>query len=723
MIRAPMFNVQKATWFEWWVGIFGVLMVFLVFPRWPPVMVWVAGILLIFSVALEYVPIPLGKAQGSFVMVVPLGAMMAYGPSVAVWLMLWTAAIAPLLRPRVTAWSTWLFNVGQYSLSALGMGFTFTLFSVPLVKGINYWNWSLILAVVFADGVFIALNHLFVHLLHALRGTFERQDVRTFLSGDVIHHAVSIAVAFLLTLALPAYPYIAPVMIFPAIVISLIFRNYSRTRGLQQVLAATMSLLGEFDLDTISSGVTKAVKNLTFADAVAIYIYDVEDDILRPMHVAPEQVAANFPLRELLHCDGGAVWDIVESQKWQYIVNTLRDSRVRWVSAVGPSYRSMAVFPMYSHGGLRGAIVLYGKRTHAFPETLGDVHLLASQVAVLFENANLYQTLQQQSIRDSATNLYNYRYFYVALEQAVKKAIQGQGVLSVVVIDVDSFKKVNDTYGHLAGDAVLASLSQLLLKSLGVDGVVARYGGEEFGILLPVDSLTAHHRMEKVRAEVARHVVCYDDYKLQGITVSIGIATYPEHGSNERDLLLKADSAMYWGAKQRGKNRSAVYTPALDTQLFVDHLTGFHTYHFLNQEVRESFINGTRDWGVVCLDVENVSLVNRNFGFEIGDRVLREISVRIRECLRLNEIACRYGGDEFLMMVPQISREHLENLALRIQRSVAARPFDAGAGTVISLRVRILANVYREVEDLAAVFEQVGMLFAKLQENSQKTLA
>lgn len=718
-----MADVQKATWFEWCVGVSGILAVIAVFPHWPGVTVWIAVILLVFSVALEYVPIPVGKAQGSLVMVIPLGAMMAYGPAVAVWLLLWTALIAPLLRPRVTAWSTWLFNVGQYSWSALGMGLVYSQFGVRAVSGIPSWSWRLLVAVMVADGIFMVLNHMSVHLLHLLRGTFAGQDVVKFLFGDGIHHAVSVPVAFLLTVALPEHPYLAPVVIFPAIVISLIFRMYSRTKGLQQVLAATTALFGEFELDAISSGVARAAMDLTFADAVAVYDYDEASDTLSPLHVTPEQVVTTSSPCTLPRSGGGAIWDIVESRKWQYIVNTLRDDRVLWNPAQVPTYRSMAVFPMYSHGRLGGVLVLYGLRTHAFPDTLGYVHTLASQVAVVFENAKLYQTLQQQSFRDPATNLYNYRYFYVALEQAVKKAAQERGELSVAVVDVDSFKKLNDTYGHLAGDAVLSSLAQLLVKTLGEDGIVARYGGEEFGVLLPVDFQVALHRMEKVRTEVARHVVVYDDYDLQGITVSIGVASYPEHSSNDRDLLLKADSAMYWGAKQKGKNRTAVYTPDLDAQLFVDHLTGFHTYHFLNQELRKSFANGVRDWGVLCLDVENISFVNRAFGFEIGDKVLREISVHIRECLRLDEIACRYGGDEFLIMVPKISREHLENMALRIQRAVAAHSFDASGGAVISLRVRILANVYREVDDLAEVFEQVGILFAQLQENSQKTLA
>ncbi len=126
-------------------------------------------------------------------------------------------------------------------------------------------------------------------------------------------------------------------------------------------------------------------------------------------------------------------------------------------------------------------------------------------------------------------------------------------------MDIDHFKRVNDTYGHSTGDTVLNSFAQILEKSSRITDYIARYGGEEFVAILPETSLSkAEELAERVRCQVAEHPIPLNDGKVLRLTISIGIAFFPEHGQSRHDLLEAADSAMY-AAKNNGRNQ--VKTP------------------------------------------------------------------------------------------------------------------------------------------------------------------
>ena len=155
---------------------------------------------------------------------------------------------------------------------------------------------------------------------------------------------------------------------------------------------------------------------------------------------------------------------------------------------------------------------------------------------------------------DGLTSLYNRRAFNDFLARAVAREDRQGGHFALLLLDIDRFKKLNDTYGHPAGDAALRHTAQLLTHQLRKSDLAARFGGEEFVVLLAsTDHAGAEHLAEKVRAEVERGRLVYDGARL-GVTVSIGLAVWPADGRDPEALVAAADRALY-AAKESGRNR------------------------------------------------------------------------------------------------------------------------------------------------------------------------
>lgn len=182
---------------------------------------------------------------------------------------------------------------------------------------------------------------------------------------------------------------------------------------------------------------------------------------------------------------------------------------------------------------------------------------IATQLLVAVENVRLYELTKKYSITDELTQLYNYRYLQQELRQEVGRSKRYDRPVSLIMIDVDYFKKYNDTYGHIKGDAVLAEIAMLLKGCCREIDKVARYGGEEFAIVLPeTDSTGAYIVAEKMREAIASHQFTGTGSTRDArLTISLGVASYPEHASGQEDLLKAADNALYL-AKNQGRNRT-----------------------------------------------------------------------------------------------------------------------------------------------------------------------
>jgi len=183
---------------------------------------------------------------------------------------------------------------------------------------------------------------------------------------------------------------------------------------------------------------------------------------------------------------------------------------------------------------------------------------VADQIALALANLRLREALRQQSVRDPLTGLFNRRYMEETLELELRRAVRSSRPLGVLMIDVDHFKRFNDSFGHDAGDTILREMSNMLRGSIRSCDIVCRYGGEEFAVILPEASLeVSRQRAEQLR-ERAGHLNARHHLESLGIvSISIGVASFPEHGNTSELLLEAADGALYC-AKREGRNRVSI---------------------------------------------------------------------------------------------------------------------------------------------------------------------
>lgn len=188
---------------------------------------------------------------------------------------------------------------------------------------------------------------------------------------------------------------------------------------------------------------------------------------------------------------------------------------------------------------------------------------LIQTVAVIHENIrlqaqlmDLYKIKSEQAIRDELTQIYNYRYFKEELEREINRSDRFKTHFSLLMLDIDFFKQYNDSFGHLAGDQLLKQLSELLQQNIRTTDTISRYGGEEFTIIMPgLEKSAAYQIAEKLRVLVAEYAFSFNEKAVgRTVTISIGLASYPEDATDPQELVRIADTALY-KAKRAGRNK------------------------------------------------------------------------------------------------------------------------------------------------------------------------
>jgi diguanylate cyclase (GGDEF)-like protein/PAS domain S-box-containing protein len=210
------------------------------------------------------------------------------------------------------------------------------------------------------------------------------------------------------------------------------------------------------------------------------------------------------------------------------------------------------------HLGFECAVELRNEsRTESLRNSLQRLAIsAASQIALSLASLQLRETLREQSIRDPLTRLFNRRFLEESFERELQLAARKGQSIAVLFLDLDHFKRFNDAFGHDAGDAVLQSLADLLRNFFRATDICCRYGGEEFAIILPEStSQDAALRADALRAEVKSLRLHYKKQPLGQLTLSVGIAAFPEHGSTSEELLKIADRCLY---ESKGRGRDVV---------------------------------------------------------------------------------------------------------------------------------------------------------------------
>ena len=223
--------------------------------------------------------------------------------------------------------------------------------------------------------------------------------------------------------------------------------------------------------------------------------------------------------------------------------------------------------PLVAQGEALGLLHLRHKDVKGSPSSSGEwythakrqrIHTIVDSLSLSLANLKLRSTLKQQSIRDPLTGMYNRRYMEETLEREILRAARNNESVGVIMTDIDHFKQFNDTFGHQAGDVLLQSLGHMFLTHVRGEDVACRYGGEEFILLLPGSTLEqTRQRAEELREKVHYMNVAFQGQSLGTVTLSFGVAVYPEHGAISEELVQVADQALY-RAKAEGRDRVIV---------------------------------------------------------------------------------------------------------------------------------------------------------------------
>jgi diguanylate cyclase (GGDEF)-like protein len=247
----------------------------------------------------------------------------------------------------------------------------------------------------------------------------------------------------------------------------------------------------------------------------------------------------------------------IENRHKEYV----SDTRQLGLKVLPPQFRteearSVIAVPLFFEGGLIGIFGMLSKQKEFLDSRqISLVEVMCNQAATSIANAKMHAEIKRMATTDGLTGLYNHRVFQQKLTEELKRSERQKTPLSLLLTDIDFFKKVNDTYGHPAGDLVLRGVSRILQNEIRDIDIIARYGGEEFVVILPgTDSIGAKNIAERLRTAIMKETFSSDNRTLK-VTMSIGIATAPADTQIKEELIEKADQALYH-AKHNGRNQS-----------------------------------------------------------------------------------------------------------------------------------------------------------------------
>jgi diguanylate cyclase (GGDEF)-like protein len=221
--------------------------------------------------------------------------------------------------------------------------------------------------------------------------------------------------------------------------------------------------------------------------------------------------------------------------------------------------RAILAVPILREHHLLGLVTAVDPEEGAFSDDdVESLSALAVQAGVAIENARLHRVVERQAVTDALTGLANRRQFYEVLGREYERAQRFGQPVSLILLDIDDFKQINDSRGHLAGDAVLHSVAATVAEVIREIDLASRYGGEEFAVLLPQTGPEgAAHLAERLRSEIAARSIRFGTEEIAGVTASFGVAAGPDDQMTQIDLIASADAALYQ-AKREGKNHVTV---------------------------------------------------------------------------------------------------------------------------------------------------------------------
>ncbi|HJQ26093.1 MAG TPA: GGDEF domain-containing protein [Blastocatellia bacterium] len=318
----------------------------------------------------------------------------------------------------------------------------------------------------------------------------------------------------------------------------------------QSLFEAACALHGSLAPDEVIQRALHALNRLLRTDSCAIYLKDARAEHLELVRASN---TAALPVSAIVDLDDRCS-PVAEAARERQMVAT------QGAAAEANAPAALLVAPLTAGSRFYGVVL--AARGEPFDETEAcDFGVFSRSFGLALANAIEHRDATRQTLIDDLTRLYNVRYLYESLDAEIRRARRYGSAVSVVFIDLDGFKSVNDMYGHRAGSYTLTEVAQLLVASVRESDFVARYGGDEFVLMLPeTDSSAAMQLAERVRAAIAEHRFTGNVGAEIHLTASFGVVSYPEHAAIAEKLIELADAAMY-EAKQQRKGSVQLATP------------------------------------------------------------------------------------------------------------------------------------------------------------------
>lgn len=319
------------------------------------------------------------------------------------------------------------------------------------------------------------------------------------------------------------------------------------------------TITSSLELNDILSKIMDKVKEMTKAEAWSVLLVDQETGELVFEKTQGKKIKKIQKFR-LKMGEGIAGW-VAQEGIPVVVPDVSKDIRFfgKIDKAIHFKTKSLMCVPIKSKDEVVGVLEIVNKTTGEpfIKEDLDLLMKLVDQTAIAIERTTLYQKMAELAITDDLTKLFNTRYLNRTIEVEIQRASRYSTSVSLIFMDVDYFKVINDRYGHLIGSKVLVEMGQLLLRNLRTVDIVARYGGDEFVIVLPQTPPDAASQIaERMRKAIEQfNFLKKEGYSLK-LTASFGVASYPESASSKEDLIKLADEAMY---RVKYQTRNAVY--------------------------------------------------------------------------------------------------------------------------------------------------------------------
>ena len=335
----------------------------------------------------------------------------------------------------------------------------------------------------------------------------------------------------------------ASVAIQNARLYSLEQRKAAQLEAINHIARQTTAVL---DINELLGKVSSFVLQAFPVDHVAIYLKEADHFVFlehRGRLTPIEAAGCSFPM------SAGLTGRAVSTEK-PVLENDVQNAK-DYIPGFKET-RSELCIPLQSFGETMGVLCLESARTNAFdPADLPALESVADICANAIQNARYVQRVKHMAYVDGLTGIYNRRFFETRIEEEIERARRYQGAMSVIMFDIDHFKRLNDEFGHLLGDDVMRQVSNLFTQNLRKADVACRYGGEEFAIIVPETTGEDAYAV----ADKLRRVIGQTPFPgvPRSVTVTAGIASYPVNGTSRDELVKAADEALYAG-KQAGRN-------------------------------------------------------------------------------------------------------------------------------------------------------------------------